>query len=96
MAGRIQPNKNFLFTEDQSIKFLVDEAIFSDSLTSRTRAVNQIALHGDKALPAIKAVLDSIPASDERFKAFCLNMITKIQLSEIRAIENARFLDKKG
>ena len=96
MAGSFNPYKPFLFTEEQDIKILIDQAKFSDSMAARTRAVNQLALnYGTKAIPALKEIVESIPASDEGFKAFCASAIGRIRQSEDRAVENVRFLERE-
>jgi hypothetical protein len=80
LAGSFNPHKPFFFTEEQDIKILVDQAIFSDSMAARTRAVNQLASnYGERARPALMEILDSIPSSDGGFKAFCLSIIAKLR-----------------
>lgn len=80
MAGSYNPYKPFFFTEEQDIKILVDQAIFSDSRAARTRAVNQLALnYGAKARPALLEILESVPSGDDGFKAFCLSIIAKLR-----------------
>jgi hypothetical protein len=96
LAGTPNPQKRFLFTDEQDIKILTDQAIFSDSMAARTRAVNQLALnYRMKAMPALKEILGSIPSSEEIFKAFCVNAIAKVWQSEDRATDNARFLERE-
>jgi hypothetical protein len=88
LAGATNPHKPFLFTEEQDIKILVDQAIFSDSMAARTRAVNQLALnYGMKAMPALKDILGSIPSGEDVFRAFCVNAISKLRQSEERAVD---------
>lgn len=95
LAGSFNPYKPFLFTDEQDIKILIDQAIFSDSMAARTRAVNQLALnYGSKAMPALKEILESIPAGDKGFKNFCLSAIGKLQHIENRALNEARFLER--
>jgi hypothetical protein len=96
LAGATNPHKPFLFTEEQDIKILVDQAIFSDSMAARTRAVNQLALnYGMKAMPALKDILSSIPSGEDVFRAFCVNAISKLWQSEERAVdERTAFREK--
>ena len=95
LAGTSNPHKPFLFTDEQDIKLLTDQAIFSDSMAARTRAVNQLALnYRMKAMPALKEILNSIPSSEEMFKAFCVNAIAKVWQSEGKAVNDSRFGNK--
>jgi hypothetical protein len=67
-------------TEDQIMKILKDEAMFSQSLNARSRSVRELATaYGSRALPIILEVLDTIPRNDEGFKAVCLQAIAKIK-----------------
>ena len=69
------------FTIDQNLKFLVDDALFSDSLNARMRAVNQIAReYGMGGVPTIeREIIGLLPPTDETFRVFCLNVIEKIK-----------------
>jgi hypothetical protein len=97
LAGRIQPDRPFLFTEDQKIKFLIDEAIFSDSFAARTRAVNEISAYPERAFDVINGILESIPAGDSVFRTFCLNAVTKLRAAELRRFETGQGVgDKPG
>jgi hypothetical protein len=97
LAGTSNPHKPFLFTEEQDIKILVDQAIFSDSMAARTRAVNQLTLnYGMKAMPALKDILSSIPSSEDAFKAFCVNAISKLWQSEERTGDDKKALHGKN
>lgn len=70
--------QNF-FTQDQVMKILRDEAIFSATDHSRTRAVNQLVQrYGVEALPVINDILNSLVVSDREFKRFCLAVIERI------------------
>ena len=87
LAGNLNPHRPFLFTEEQDIKILTDQAIFSDSMAARTRAVNQLTLaYGMKAMPALKDILSTIPLGEDVFKAFCVNAIAKLWQSEERSL----------
>lgn len=95
LAGAVNPYKPFLFTDEQEIKILIDQAIFSDSMAARTRAVNQLTLnYGSKARPALKEILESIPAGEAGFRTFCLSAIGKLRHVEDRALSDARFLER--
>ena len=97
MAGTPNTHKPFLFTEEQDIKILIDQAIFSDSMAARTRAVNQLALnYGMKAMPALNDILNSIPSGEEVFKAFCVNAISKLWQSEERGADDKKTFQGKG
>jgi hypothetical protein len=86
-----------LFTDEQDIKILIDQAIFSDSTAARTRAVNQLSLkYGPKALPALKEIVDAIPASDKAFKSFCLAATGKLRLSQERGLESSFLNDPRS
>lgn len=96
MAGRIQVDEPFLFTTDQKIKFLIDEAIFSDSFAARTRAINEITTYPDKAFDVMNEILESIPASDGVFRTFCLNAITKLRSAELKRLESSQSINGKA
>ena len=67
-------------TEDQIMKILKDEAMFSDSISTRTRAVRQLANnYGFRAVPFITEVIETIPHNDNGFRAFCVQSIAKIK-----------------
>jgi hypothetical protein len=72
-----------LYTRDQNRRFLVDDAIFSDSLAARIRAVNQLGRdYGLSVIPVIEDIIKTLPATDEEFKAFCINVIRKVEDQE--------------
>jgi hypothetical protein len=95
LAGRIQSDRPFLFTEDQKIKFLIDEAIFSDSFAARTRAVNEISAYPGRAFDVINEIIESIPSGDSVFRTFCLNAITKLRAAELRRLETGPNINDK-
>ena len=67
-------------TEDQIMKILKDEAMFSQSLNARTRSVRELATaYGPKAVPILLEVIDTIPHSNDGFMAVCLQAIAKIK-----------------
>ena len=62
------------------MKILRDEAIFSVTDHSRTRAVNQLVQrYGVEALPVINDILNSLVNSDHEFRRFCLAIIERIE-----------------
>lgn len=74
-----------IYTPDQKARFLVDDALFSDSSNARIRAVNQLAEdYGARAIPIIKDIIMTVPATDEVFRTFCSNAISKINEQEQR------------
>lgn len=76
MTGDLQ---KFL-TEEQHMKVLRDEAIFSDISSAKIRAINELArLYDVKAIPVIIEVIDSLLSTEQAFRAFCLNTIDKIK-----------------
>ncbi len=67
-------------TEEQIMKILKDEAIFSQSLNARTRSVRELATaYGSRAIPIILEVIDTVPYNDVGLKAVCLRAIAKIK-----------------
>lgn len=67
-------------TEDQIMRILKDEAIFSQSLNARTRSVRELASeYGSRAIPIILEVIDTLPNNDDGFKGVCLQAIAKIK-----------------
>ncbi|HKZ62096.1 MAG TPA: hypothetical protein VJZ68_06760 [Nitrososphaera sp.] len=79
------------YTRDQNLRFLVDDALFSDSSSARIRAVNQIVRDsGFRAIAVIEEIVKTVPATDEEFRAFCINVIGKIEEQEARTEANER------
>lgn len=71
--------QNFL-TEEQHMKILRDNAIFSDTQSAKIRAVNELAqCYNVKAIPVIMDIIDSLLFTDHAFRGFCLNTIEKIK-----------------
>jgi hypothetical protein len=69
-----------LYTKDQNMGFLVDDALFSDSTSARIRAVNQLWRdYGLSALPIIEEIVQTLPLTDDVFRAFCVNVTSKIR-----------------
>jgi hypothetical protein len=69
-----------LFTRDQKLRYLVDDAIFSESLNTRIKAVNQMIVnYGLNAIPVIEQILDILPVTDKEFKTLCKNMVDKVR-----------------
>lgn len=84
--------KKVLYTRDQNLRFLVDDALFSDSSAARIRAINQIAKdYGIMAIPVIQDIINTLSPTDEVFSAFCINILHKIKDEERGGSEsNAR------
>ena len=67
-----------LYTKNQKIRFLVDDALFSDSSSARIRAVNELSRdYGQEAVPIIEDIARTIPATDEAFKVFCISVLSR-------------------
>jgi len=67
-----------LYTKDQYLGFLVDDALFSDSPSARVRAINQLAReYGPISVPIIEDIVKTLPVTDDIFRAFCVNVIIK-------------------
>gem|GEM_PF-2295204 len=74
-----QEDYTFL-TRDQHIRFLIDQALFSDSPSARTRAVTQLARrYREIAIPTIEEIIATLPNTDQEFRAYCTNLIARIK-----------------
>ncbi|HEY7734067.1 MAG TPA: hypothetical protein VIB07_04685 [Nitrososphaera sp.] len=58
-----------------------DDAIFSSSQVVRTRSIYALARYGEKAIPALREIIECLPKDrdEEAFKALCLITLTKIR-----------------
>ena len=77
--------QKFFLTEEQQMKILQDDAIFSHNFSVRTKAINGLAhCFGMKANPMIVYVVDSLPCTtnEEAFRQFCLNTVMEIRRDE--------------
>ena len=74
------------FTQEQQLSFLKDEAIFSDTLHQRKRAILQLVgnCHDTKIVSAIlDEIIDScLEMSDAEFRQFCLTMKAELEEKE--------------
>jgi hypothetical protein len=71
---------NPLYTEDQKLGFLIDDALFSDSQSARVRAINQIsAKYGSKSIPILEEIVKTLPSTDDVFRSICLNVINRMK-----------------
>jgi hypothetical protein len=68
-----------LYTKDQTIGFLVDEALFSDSTSARIRAITKLSREGSKAIPIIEGIIKILPVTDKEFRTYCIGVIAKIK-----------------
>jgi hypothetical protein len=79
------------YTREQNLRFLIDDALFSDSKSARLSAVKELARdYGTRAIPAIQDIIKTLPESDQEFMTFCATIIAKIredQHNEISAGE---------
>jgi len=74
------------FTKDQNLRFLVDDALFSDAVSVRVRAINQLARdYGVMAIPVIEDIIKILPVTEDVFRTFCANVLN--DLKEEQAIE---------
>ena len=81
-----------LYTRDQNIKFLADDAIFAESKHLRTKAINQLARdYGMMAIPVIHEIASTLPAKEEEFILFCVNTISKLKEEEEKDSHNSSF-----
>jgi hypothetical protein len=75
------------FTEEQQIRILRDEAMFSDSTALRKRAIVELSGFGVAAIPAIQEVIDSMTAKKDDdcifLENFCRTVITDIEQCRI-------------
>ncbi len=61
------------------MKILRDQAIFSDGPSARVRSINELATrYGKGAIPVINEIMNSVPHSEDEFKAYCRTIINKI------------------
>ena len=68
------------YTMDQNLRYLIDDALFSDSQSARIGAIKELARdYGRKAIPVIEDIVKTVPASDEEFVRFCSNVVAKIR-----------------
>lgn len=68
-----------LLTDEQLMKILRDQAIFSDGPSARVRSINELATrYGKGAIPVINEIINSVPHSEDEFKAYCRTIIKKI------------------
>jgi hypothetical protein len=82
-----------IYTPDQQARFLVDDALFSDSPGARVRAVNQLTKdYRASAIPIIRDIIRTLPANDEVFRTFCDNAIRKIKEQDRRMEELEEWL----
>ena len=69
-----------LYTRDQKVRFLMDDALFGDSLNARVKAVTSLSRnYGLNAIPIIEQIAGIIPATYEEFRVFCFKTIDKIR-----------------
>jgi hypothetical protein len=68
-----------LLTDEQLMKILRDQAIFSDGPSARVRSINELATrYGKGAIPVINEIINSVPHSEDEFRAYCRTIIKKI------------------
>ncbi|HXG05797.1 MAG TPA: hypothetical protein VNI77_00540 [Nitrososphaera sp.] len=78
-----EPFERTIFTEDQDITFLKDDAIFSDTFNARRRAVDELARRYKKrAIPAIREIICASSAitgqDNEIFQKYCRLLIEEL------------------
>ena len=96
LAIKANQSRPFLFTDEQDIKILRDQAIFSDSMAARTRAVNELALkYGAKAIAALEEILQTIPSNESTFKAICTTTLVKLRHVETQRLYHPAEAEKK-
>ena len=68
------------YTMDQNLRYLIDDALFSDSQSARIGAIKELARdYGRGAVPVIEEIIKTLPTSDEEFIMLCKNVIAKIR-----------------
>ena len=71
------------YTMDQNLRYLIDDALFSDSQSARIGAIKELAReYGTSAIPVIEDIIKTVPASDEEFVRLCINVIERIKEKE--------------
>jgi hypothetical protein len=74
-----------LYTREQNLRFLIDDALFSDSKSARTSAVKELARdYKTRAIPVIQDIIKTLPENDQEFMTFCANIIAKIREEDQR------------
>jgi len=69
-----------LYTRNQNIGFLVDDALFSDSSSARIRAITQLSRdYRFEAIPIIEEIVKTLPSTDQAFRTICTNVIDKLK-----------------
>jgi hypothetical protein len=77
----IEPEK--FLTQEQHMKILRDNALFSDTSSVKIRAINELArCYQQRAIPLIQEVVNSIFEDNRGFRTFCLNVIERIKEDE--------------
>jgi hypothetical protein len=76
-----------LFTQEQQMSFLKDQAIFADTLHMRKKAVMELVKScPDKqtVIVIVSEIIDSCPdIGDSDFKQFCIGLRTSIEEREL-------------
>ena len=68
------------YTMDQNLRYLIDDALFSDSQSARIGAIKELARdYGRGAVPVIEEIIKTLPTSDEEFIMLCKNATVKIR-----------------
>ena len=92
-----------LYTRNQNIGFLVDGVLFSDSLSTKIRAITQLSRdHELDAIPIIEEIVKTLPSTDRAFRTIYTNVIDKLkeQMGHGERVAgrlcNGMFGEKKG
>jgi hypothetical protein len=75
-----------LFTQDQQSCYLKDQALFSDTIHQRKRAINELVRNyadNNTALSILAEIIDACPmVGDEEFKQFCLALKSNLEAEQ--------------